>query len=157
MIDKYRIYIAHIIAPLIGLLTLFTIWSRPTELCSTSQECFGILSVSVILIVAYLLYIGMFLTGITRKASNLYSETGLPFWKLAIASTNYAVLGTIFATSVLLFSRWPEIASVRMHGVFVIVVPLLAVFVLYLSWYLIVGRNNKEIRFDAQKDRTFTA
>lgn len=157
MIDRYRIYTAHAVAPLVGLLTLFTIWSRPTELCATGQECFGILPVSVILIVSYLLYIGMFLTSITNKACNLYSETGLPFWKLGIASVNYAVLGTIIATSILLFIRWPETAYERMHGVFVVAIPLFAVFILYLSWYLIVGRNNREIRFDAQKDRTFSA
>ncbi len=157
MIARYRIYIAHAIAPIIGLSTLFSIWLRPINLCATSQECFGMLPVSVVLIVAYLLYIGMFLTGVTNKARDLYSETGLPFWRLAIASANLAVLATIFVTSVVLFMRWPETANVWIDAVFALILPMLAVFALYASWYLIVGRRNKHIRLDAQKDRTLLA
>ncbi len=115
------------------------------------------LPVSVVLIVAYLLYVGMFLTGITNKARDLYSEAGLPFWKLAIASANRAVLATISVTSIVLFIRWPETANVWMDAVFALILPLLAVFVLYASWYLIVGRQNKYIKFDAQKERTLIA
>ncbi len=157
MIDRYRIYIAHAIAPFIGLSTLFTIWLRPSELCATNQECFSMLPVSVILIVAYLLYVGVFLTGITHKAMELYSDTGLPFWKLAIASVNRAVLATIFVTSVVLFSRWPGPDSIWADAIFAIIMPQLAVFALYTSWYFIAGRHNKQIRFYAQEERIFIA
>ncbi len=157
MIDRYRIYIAQAISPIIGLMALFTIWLRPNTLCTTNQECFSMLPVSVILIVTYLLYAWMFITGVTRKARELYSEAGLPFWKLAMASANYAVLATIFMTSVVLFSRWPGTANTWMDAVFALILPLVSVFALYTSWYFIVGRRNKQIRLDAQKDRTLVA
>ncbi len=115
------------------------------------------LPVSVVLIVAYLLYIGMFLTGISNKARELYTDSGLPFWKLAVASSNRAVLATIVVTSTVLFSRWPGPASIWVDAIFAVVLPLLAVFVLYASWYLIVGRQNKQIKFDARKERAFIA
>lgn len=157
MIDRYRIYIAYTIAPIIGLLTLFSVWLQPSVICTEGLVCFRKLPASVILVATYLFYVGMFLTGISHKAREFYGESGLPFWKLAIESAHRPLLATLFVTSLLLFSKWPETIFLWLDTIFAILLPVLATFTLYASWYLIVGRQNKLIKFDVHKERTFIA
>ncbi len=157
MFDRYRIYIAHFVAPLIGLVMIFTIWLLPDSLCSTRTECFSLMPASVILIVTYLLYAGMFLTGITQKARDLYGEIGLPFWRLALASVHRGLFAAILFTSILLFARWPGTTNGWADSILALLLPPLSVFVLYSSWYIIVGRENQQIKVDAQKERSFAA
>lgn len=157
MFDRYRIYIASFIAPIIGLLIIFSIWTHPSMQCSGSPECFGKLPISAVIIVTFLLYAAMFLTGIGQKARDHYEEDGLPFWKLARSSTHWALLATLEVTVIMLFSKWPARVNEMMDAVFVTLLPLLAVFTLYTTWYLIVGKQNKQIKFDAQKERNILA
>lgn len=157
MLDRYRIYIASITAPIIGLSTLFSLWFRPSVLCDSGPECFGKLPISAVLLVTYLFYTAMFLSGIGQKARELYDENGLPFWKLAISSANWALLATLEITVLMLFSKWPVMTHEMIDAVFATLLPLLAAFALYTSWYVIVGRHNKQIKYDAQKKRTFVA
>lgn len=157
MIDRYRIYAAYLISPLVGLAILFTIWLQPEVLCTTSTECFRIMPVSVILIVTYLLNAGMFLTRVTGKARELYSDTGLPFWNLALASIHRILFASLIMTAVVLFLRWPAVAGVWEDAVLALLLPPISVCALYISWYLIVGKKNKQIKIDAQKERTLVA
>ena len=155
--DRYRIYIASVIAPIIGLLTLSSIWFRPSIQCSGGPECFGKLPISAVLLVAYLLYTAMFLSGVGQKARDLYSDSGIPFWKLAKSSTHWALLATLEITVIMLFSKWPVASNEMLDAVFATIIPLLSACALYTSWYVIVGRNNKQIKYDVQKERTFIA
>ena len=113
--------------------------------------------ISVIVIVTYLLNAGMFLTRVTGKARELYSDSGLPFWKLAFESIHHILFASLVMTSVVLYLRWPEITGVWLDAVLAILLPPLAVLALYTSWYVIVGRKNKQIRIDAQKEKTLAA
>jgi hypothetical protein len=157
MVDQYRIYAAYIISPLVGLAILFAIWLQPEKLCTTSTECFKIMPLSVILIVTYLLNAGMFLTRVTSKARELFGENGLPFWKLAIESIHRILFATLIMTSIVLFFRWPVVENLWGDAALALLLPPIAVFALYSSWYLIVGKLNKQIRLDAQKERTLAA
>ena len=157
MIARYRIYIAYIVAPVIGLMTLFFVWFQPSVICTEGLICFKKLPASVILVATYLFYIGMFLMGISHKARELYGETGLPFWRLAVESSHRPLLATIFVTSLLLFSKWPGTLIDWLDTIFAILLPILAAFNLYASWYLIVGKHNKQIKLDVQEERTFAA
>jgi hypothetical protein len=157
MIDQYRIYVAYFISPLAGLAILFAIWLQPETLCTTSTECFSIMPVSVILIVTYLLNAGMFMTRVTSKARELYSDAGLPFWKLALASIHRLLFASLIMTSVVLFLRWPVVAGAWGDAALALLLPPVAVFTLYASWYLIVGKSNKQIQIDAQKEKTLAA
>ncbi len=155
--DRYRIYIASVIAPVIGLLTLATLWFRPSIQCSVGPECFGKLPISAVLLVTYLLYTAMFLSGIGQKARDLYSDSGMPFWKLAKSSTHWPLLATLEITVIMLFSKWPVVSNEILDAILATLIPLLAVFALYTSWYLVVGRHNKQLKYDVQKERTFIA
>jgi hypothetical protein len=157
MIDRYRIYIANFIAPLVGLLVFFFIWLQPSAKCNLGHACFGKLPVSVVLIVTFLFYAAMFLTGISKKAREHYVETGLPFWRLAVASAHLPLLATMEVSIFVLFSQRPVTTYEWLNAAFVVALPLIAACALYISWYLIVGRQNKQIKFDALKERTFVA
>jgi hypothetical protein len=157
MIDQYRIYAAYLISPLVGLVILFYIWLQPDKLCTTSTECFRIMPVSVILIVTYLLNAGMFMTRVTGKARELFGDSGLPFWRLAAVSIHRILFASLIMTSVVLFLRWPVVNGLLWDAALALLLPPVAIFALYSSWYLIVGRNNKQIRLDAQRERTLAA
>ena len=157
MIDQYRIYAAYLVSPLVGLVILFAIWLQPETLCTTKTECFRIMPVSVILIVTYLLNAGMFMARVTSKARELYNDSGLPFWKLALESIHLILFASLIMTSIVLFLRWPSVAGVWEDAALALLLPPIAIFALYASWYLIVGKYNKQIRLDAQKERTLAA
>jgi hypothetical protein len=157
MIDQYRIYAAYLISPLVGLAILFAIWLQPETLCTTRTECFSIMPISVILIVTYLLNAGMFMTRVTSKARELYGDNGLPFWQLANASIHRILFASLIMTSIVLFLRWPVVGGFWLDAALVLILPPAAIFALHTSWYLIVGKRNKQIRIDAQKDRTLAA
>ena len=157
MIDQYRLYAAYLISPLVGLVILFAIWLQPETLCTTRTECFRIMPISVILIVTYLLNAGMFLTKVTSKARELYSDSGLPFWKLAYESIHRILFASLVMTSVVLYLRWPDVSGVWVDAVLAIILPPISVLALFTSWYLIVGKKNKQIKIDAQKEKTLAA
>lgn len=157
MYDRYRIYIALFVAPVAGLLTFLFLWFQPSVLCSVDAECFRKLPVTVVLFMTYLLYTGLFLTGISSKARELYSESGLPFWRLAKASAHGPLLLALAVTALMLITELPDTISGWIAVIFSVALPVFATFVLYTSWYLIVGRHNRQIKFDAQKERTLVA
>ena len=113
--------------------------------------------ISVILIVTYLLNAGMFLTKVTSKARELYSDSGLPFWKLAYESIHRILFASLVMTSVVLYLRWPDVSGVWVDAVLAIILPPISVLALFTSWYLIVGKKNKQIKIDAQKEKTLAA
>jgi hypothetical protein len=60
-------------------------------------------------------------------------------------------------TSVVLYLRWPDVSGVWVDALLAIILPPVAVLALFTSWYLIVGKKNKQIKIDAQKERTLEA
>ncbi len=113
--------------------------------------------VSVVLIVTYLLNAAMFMTRVTGKARELYSDSGLPFWSLALASIHHMLFWALIITSIALFFRWPGTPGAWEDAILTVLLPPISVLALYASWYLIVGKNNKQIRIEAHKERTLAA
>lgn len=148
---------AYFIAPVVSLVIFLSLWFQPSVHCSVDTECFRKLPITVVLFMTYLLYIGLFLSGISGKARSLYSDSGLPFWRLAKSSAHGPLLMALVITSLMLVTELPGTVTDWIGVIFAVSLPFLAACVLYTSWYLVVGRNNRQIRLDVQRERTFAA
>ncbi len=157
MIDRYRLYSAYFIAPVISLLIFLSLWLQPCVLCNMDTECFRKLPITVVLFMTYLLYVSLFLSGISGKARSLYGDSGLPFWELAKSSAHGPLLLAIITTAFMLLTEIPGTVNEWVAAMFAVLLPFLAACMLYISWYLIVGRENRQIKLDVQKERIFTA
>ncbi|MEM7400323.1 MAG: hypothetical protein AAF304_00070 [Pseudomonadota bacterium] len=146
MSDKYRKWVATLLAPIIGFIAVYLIYHYLGTLCDIGPGCLGWGPILVIIYLVYSVFASVFIATVIDRAKKFSINDCLNFWMFVRTPILLSIILTFAFFIYSLNYKLPESFRDWIEYFLFLLLPIIAVVTSYCCWYLIAGRYNKTLR-----------